>query len=493
MTETPVLRHLPSVYRRAGETGAAWRLLQEVGTRFPSLERATKQVLSSRFLEHAEHLEDLERLAAPWGIAPWPGETLAAFRNRLRALIPLYLQGQASLSGLLDLVGAAADADRIGPPTLPALPLPPESFTWGRVSGGDLYGTTTRSSDPYTTIARFRPRSGAPLFEAAVVELPPRWEGPVVIPPTGDWTLINQSYAAPGPYSPDGHRLPHRFPDPVIEIAAGPAPVALPIIAQLDLGRLLLINRFLPPGATLAVDLERLAVVDRPGPASLQGPLDPAELRLVGQASPASSQGEPEVTMLFGKADFTGESLPLRHLTWTQAQPEAVSWLPFGLSRWRLLLGVTMTGRPPALGERLALNQIRLVPAWTGDLGIPAPRELQVRWRGRRAGTFTILFRPVGSENWQATGPLLKPTWFREQVERLKPAGTLYLDPQETALLELEGAKRRDTQLALWEEIQPRADVSAQNTLVDRAGAPEERLILTDSVSFTITRPEGKV
>lgn len=456
MKETPVLRHLPNVYRRAGETGAAWRLLAEVGSRFPGMERATKQLLASRYLEHAEYLEDLERLAAPWGLAPWPGETLAAFRNRLRAMIPLYLQGQATLLGLLDLVGAAADADRIGAPILPAPPLSPNNL-----------------SDPYTTMARFQPRSGAAPFEAAVVELPPRWEGPVRIPPTGDWSLLNQSYAEPGTYGPDGHRHEHTVPAPVIKIAAGPAPVTLPILAQLDRGQLLLVNRFLPPGASLTVDLEQMRLKDEPGPRCLRGPLETDE------------------DLLLGTADFIGEPLPAKGIVWERAIA-GIPWLTFGLSRWRLLLGVTMAGRPPALTDRLPAAQIRAIPAWEGDHGLPAPREIEVRWRGRRAGTFTILFRPVGSQEWQGTGYVLQPAWFREQVERLKPAGTLYLDPADTALLETKGGGGGSTELSLWEELQPTGDFSAQLTLVDREGALTESLQLTDSVSFTITRPEGK-
>ncbi|MFZ5816343.1 MAG: hypothetical protein ACOY93_13770 [Bacillota bacterium] len=493
MSADRVFRFLPDAYRRAGSQTVIRSLTGALGDALAVLDRHGRQLLQSRFIDHLADLDDAERLAALFALVPWPEEDLGEFRHRVGQMARIYLAGAATAPRLLEVVAAATDA-RLDEIVLP------ERAPQG---GGPL-------NDRFTTSGHYARRADpAQRFEARLVELPPvRQE--VVITPASDykWEVENATYADPGDFF-----TPPTYPEPVVEITAGERPVTLPILLQRDLRRLVLVNRFIPPGATLRVDLQHHQIQDLDGPATLQGPVTmggaPAPDLLYGTGGlagdnrawrltdppPRQSAARPFHLVRWSKQIRTGPDIPEVPGPPGSADPVPIANIPWppllglGTSRWRLLVGANPQGLLPALDEALELSDLRPLPA-TVQTG---PASIRFHWIGRRLATFTVLV----PEEQLCDGPVPsgkmkhRADWLREQIHRLKLAGVLYLDPSATALMEEpEEGEGGQPELSLWEVSPATADLAAEVRTVHRKEAFAEATLLTDSVAITVTAEE---
>ncbi|MFZ5824103.1 MAG: hypothetical protein ACOY94_07235 [Bacillota bacterium] len=493
MSTDLVFRALPDAYRRAGADTVVHALTGRLADGLNVLDRHGKQVLQSRFIDHLADLDDAERLAALFALTPWPEEDLGEFRYRIKQMARIYLGGAATAPTLLQVVGAATDS-QVAEVVLPMHE--PEG-------GGPL-------NDRYTTTGILTRRAdSAQSFEAQVVELPPVRQEVEVTAATGYvWEVENSTYADPGDYF-----TPPTYPEPIVDIAAGEHPVTVPILVQRDLRRLLLINRRIPPGASLRVDLQTHTVHDVSGPATLQGPVTiggaPAPDLVYGTGGlagdvrayrltdppPRQEAARPFHVLRWNKEYRTGPEIPEVPGPPGTSDPVPffnIPWPPLlglGTSRWRLMVGVNQLGLTPTLDETVDLKQLRPVPA-TAALG---PERIRFRWVGRRLATFTVIVpeaqlcdgpAPAGKMSHRAD-------WLREQIMRLKLAGVIYIDPAATALMpEPNEAPAEEPEISLW-EVAPATDhLELSINTVDRKAAIKEESLLTDTLSVTVTPSE---
>lgn len=488
---------LPQSYRRAGVDGAAGAISAAADRAFADLERLTRQVLQSRFLDHANDLDDVSRLAALFQLGPWPEEELEPFRNRVRTMARLYLQGAATATGMLEALGAAFDL------TLAAVTIPG--------SGGN---------DAFTTSAEYRLQGpdGGRTAVASVVDLPPVSRAQDV--PLPEWSIANNLYGELPGYAPDGTFRPGAGMDPVVDIHAGGEPFALPVLVQHDLRRFILVNRLLPPGAAVRVDLTARTVTDIGAVPSWSG-----SLTLGGAAAP---------DLLFGSAGLTDDGTaghlsgvdadaiaqrPYHLLRWNrnvraeenlpevpgepgsmgQVPGDGLPWVPLvpiGQSRWSLQKGVGGSGEPPSIGIPSQAENLRVVPL---D-GTEAPLRVVFGWTGRRLGTFTIRFDPGQLWNGDPADAAEQARresraargfgWLKEQVERLKLAGIVYLDQSELApKLEAPAVPEAGTaEFVLWDRVEQTETLRVYAAFPTLAKTLAEKLVLQDAVTVEVTK-----
>lgn len=490
MTVTPeesVFRRLPAPYRKAGKETAAFALARAAGLSLDGLERLSRQVLQAHYIDHLGDLDDAERLAALFELAPWPEEDLAEFRFRVKLVARIYLEGAATSRQMLQMIGAASDSELT-----------------------EVTGPERESNDRYTTAGKFQRRvAHEATFSASVVDDPLVLQEVVVEPPSGFvWTVTNNSYDDPGGLDPDGKVIAPTYPEPIVDIVAGDHPVAVPILTQRDRRRLVLINRFIPPGATLRVDLRTLTISDIAGPATLEGPVryngeavpllfgtgglvdQPEEGRLTDPGV-GPEKARPFHLVRWNKVAWQGEAIPAVPGAPGSTNPVPLMKMPwppllgFGLSHWRLLAGVTPQNQVPALDEILTHLAVRPIPC----TGARAPAKLTFRWIGRRLGTFTLIF----SEQQLRDGPVPgqpmphRVAWLRQQVERLKLAGVIYIE-QALAKATLPAGAVEPPTLALW-DMAPAGDGASQSIQhVSRSVPFAETTVLGDAVAVSVTK-----
>ncbi len=493
MSTDLVFRHLPDAYRRAGTATIAHLLSRTTADALQVLDRHGKQVMQSRFLDHLADLDDAERLAALFALVPWPEEDLSEFRYRVRQMTRIYLAGAATAQSMLEVVGAATDS------AIAQIVLPEHAAE----EGGVL-------NDRFTTTGIMERRvDQAERFEARVIELPPIKQSHVIDAASGYlWEIDNATYADPGDFF-----TPPTYPEPVVLITAGEHPVTLPILVQRDLRRFVLINRFIPPGATLKVDLEKHEVHDVTGPATLQGPVmindEPAPNLIYGTGGiagdirayrltdppPRQDAARPFHVVRWNKQYRTGHDIPLVPGPPGTSDPVPIANIPWppllgiGLSRWRLLVGVNQHGLVPTLDETIDINQVRPVPA-TPQTG---PAKIDFTWIGRRLATFTVIVPEEHLCGGPAPAGKLKHRegWLRDQIMRLKLAGVIYIEPSATALMpEADPGASEEPEISLWEVSPATAEPEAGIQTVARKAGMQETITLADTLSVTVTVPE---
>jgi hypothetical protein len=367
MTADPrdkVFLNLPYSFRRAGRGVPLQIVTRALGTLTSQLERASRAVLKAHSILEAEDPVDLERLAALYGLAPWQQEDADAFRYRVLTTARARLQGAASASSMLAMVGAAHNADLV------KVVLP------GHADPEDDAAVPQRN-DAYMTTGFFRKRKPPnETFVAGVADMPPRYQELKVTVSGTDFELDTGSYE-----SSESVMV-----DPTFDITAGAADLVLPVLVQREQGRIALVNRTVRAGERLRVDLEA-GTTDggEPGPVSNAPPV------LYGTAS------------FLEEAKVGGASLS----QWLAQSPTAgAAWflLP-GKSHWRLMAAVGPGGGAPKPG--VSLDDLRIFALPKGA----TPAELRVGWKGRRPGTFTIVYK--GEKGWQ--------TELRGDVSSIRP------------------------------------------------------------------------
>ncbi|MEM7586320.1 MAG: hypothetical protein AAF560_23210 [Acidobacteriota bacterium] len=439
-----VIRHLPQAYLRAGSRSAAHALTRALGRAVEELDRDAKKALRAHYLEDLNDLDDARRLAALLRLEPWPDEDLEAFRERLRTMARVALQGALNTRRLLKLVevacGARLEVDAAGQP---AVVEPRDVRTFPALLPGQRLLT-----DRFTTAAVLRHRASADpdgegeVFSVAVEDLPEVEHEAVIEPAPGTgplgWSvenplhgLIEDTFTSPP--------SPPRSVDPRIRLLAGGSGLRLPVLVQHDLQRAVLINRIMRPGCVLEVDLVQRQLFEL-SPADAQS--EPGNLRFRHLPAPP---------LLFGTGAILGDSAlargpqdpPAHALRWylenelnpeaeaplvgDRAAPDNLPWpglLPLGTSQWSLLSVELGTTAPT-----LAIEGLRLRPRRIGE----GPSRIEMRWRGRRPGTFALRFEPRHLSRVGDKPRTYRRSWFFEQVDRLQLAGTVRVAPEELA------------------------------------------------------------
>lgn len=477
-SEEPVFRHLPDVYRRAGrESTPAYALLGAAGTICADLEIRTRQVLASRFLHHLNDLDDAERLSALFQLAPWPEEDLDEFRFRVQHTAAIYLRGAATARSILELVGAACEA-RVDPESV------------------------ARSEQK--TSGELVRRAGTGRFTATVEDAPPAWHERVVEPASGwAWEIENRTYAT---LDPDEAK--RTYPEPVVDIEAGDRPVVLPVLVQRPLRRLFLVNRVIPPGSAIRVDLRDMTVTHLRGAAALLGSVTLSDGRqpdllfgtggLIGDPL-ANQLSGPDVRtfhVLRWSPNFRrGEGIPVvPGVPKGAAPPDPVPianiplppLLGFGRTHWRLMAGRNLAGEIPDLDEPLPSGDLRVAPLSQSN----APARVRFRWRGGKIGTFTVRF----PEQQLADGPdpqapmAHRAQWLKEQIERIKPAGVIYLEQGAPELAAEPPGREEDWSpaLHLWDAVWPADTHTAAVKPAPRNKAMPDEVIAGDKLTLTV-------
>jgi hypothetical protein len=485
--EEAVFRHFPLMYRKAGQEGtAAFALAKSLGQAGGDLERASRQVMQSRFIDHVNDMDDLQRLAALFELATWPEEEMEEFRFRVKQLGGIYLGGAATARALLQVLGAACDSEltKVEPPPFAA----------------------PKSDARFETVGTLQRRTADSVqFKAKVVDVPRVLQEVTLTAPTFEWLVENDLYDTPGGIDEDCVEYPPTFPDPVVDLKAGDHPVVLPILVQRDLRRLVLVNRFIPPGATLRVDLVNHTLMDIQGPPTLAGPVR------FGITAPALLYGTAGLVSDTGAGDLSGPAdRPFHVIRWlpdwqrTPGMPEVpgapgtldpvpsgkIPWpelLPLGTSRWSLLVGVGPGNEVPALDAEVPHTAIRALPP-TAALG---PEQIQFRWIGRRLATFTVIFDEAQlCDGPAAAGPMPhRKEWFQEQVRRLKLAGIIYIDQSKAnPKLPAPAVGSGGTGLSLWEDSHTPAALNVAVQTVSRERTGQENLVLVDQVKVNVSK-----
>jgi hypothetical protein len=480
-----IFRHLPDVYRRAGRDGTpTYALINAVGGQFAQINAMTERVLRSRFFEQADELEDLERLAALFELAPWPEENNETFRQRVRLVVATLLRGSVTPRSLLELVAAASQAA-----------LDPMSVI--RV-------------DNRTTRGDYIRRVDGQRFVAEVVDMPPVLREVTVGPETGwFWEIENRSYRDPG-----GLNEPPTLPEPVIDIHAGAEPVVLPILVQRDLRRFVLVNRFIPPGAVLRIDMQNRSLQQIAGPLCLTGPV-------------RMNATSPPVDLLYGTGGLLGDPLlsqlsgpltrPFHLLRWSDTArtgsnlPEVpgpvgsdnpAPWfsmpmpplLGWGYSHWRLMLGANRDGLAPVLGENLIIQDQDLTtqPVTAAN----GPAKIIFRWLGGQPGTFTVRFpeRFLSNEPNPTRALPHRVRWLHEQIGRTRPAGVIWYDQNAPELTpQLPEPVGGPPVLSLWERQRAGYQVSAPIQRVSRSLTLEAATLAGDAVQGAVKKEEESI
>lgn len=456
----PVWRQLPLAYRRgrpaAGETevpaSPMHSLVGAMTRSITELQWTAEDVLRSRFLDFAPARDDLARLAAWYRLAPWPDEDLEAFRRRVQRMVLIYREGAATAERMLGALAAAMGADIATEGGRPAVFVPCVAPGAKRCADGSTHGNWPPS---YSALRKFLPDTPDPFatyavftktidgrewaIPAALLDLPKQMtQVPTSDAPEYHWEL------EPRMEIPELDDSEETYADPVVKITApDDREVTLPILVQLDLRRLILINRTIPAGQLLRVDLSEMQVADG----------DPSR--------PSTKVLDWEDDLLFAtggflNGDFPGPDLPpynlgsktpaFRTLGWVKAaklvrtkdQKQLLDGRTYkdGTLPWPHLL------RPYQIGAnrmrktvrwRLMQGQNLSTPGQTHVRPVPATFPVDVTfWTGgRRPGTFSLFYNPRWVSGPQNEAPH-RAAWLQEQIERLKLVGVTYV-PQELA------------------------------------------------------------
>lgn len=416
-----VFRHMPAPYRRAGRGGpdseqtVLGLLTDGLQNALRVLDQHAKQLIFGAYLDQAPDLEDAQALAALYELAPWPDETLPDFQFRVAQMARICLAGPASATTLLQVVGLALGAAVEGSVHLPG------------EAGNDAQTTTAllqRQGDPTR------------VYSAAVIDAPPVLARQTeTLSGRSAWTIRNNLFRKFPYAAADGTDHPAVYPDPIIDITAVGADLTVPILFQRDLGRLILINRVIPAGATLRLDLSGAspAVTSVTGPACLPGPVR------VDGGSPA---------LVYGAGEQLGRGVTggLRLVTWSEQTTASglplpapvpggpIPWsslLGVGDSHWQLLTGCTQAGAAPAAAE-LPLPSLRPLP-----LAAARTATVSFYWYGRQPGTFTVQYGDALTGEPPADVGPRRHAWLEAQLQRLKQAGLVYLPPEQLAVRRL--------------------------------------------------------
>lgn len=127
-----ILDNLPGVFRPLPRPTVLYFLADAFGRPLQEAENLLVEVMKSHWVDHADRgrrfIRDLELLAALYSLAPRPDESVEEFREHLKRYVRTYLQGTATVRGILriaaDTLNLTIDDEFLEKPATRSIPSP---------------------------------------------------------------------------------------------------------------------------------------------------------------------------------------------------------------------------------------------------------------------------------------------------------------------------------------------------------------------------------
>lgn len=106
-----ILSYLPSTFRALPKPTALYSVVDAFGNELLHAENSLAALMLAHWVDHAdkgaEQIDDLARLAALYGLAPQPEETVEEFREHLKRYVRTFLDGTVTVQGILRVTAEA--------------------------------------------------------------------------------------------------------------------------------------------------------------------------------------------------------------------------------------------------------------------------------------------------------------------------------------------------------------------------------------------------
>lgn len=106
-----ILSHLPQTFRPAPQRSALYAVTDTFGNELLLAENSLAAIMMSHWVDHADRgaelIHDLRLLAALYGLAPRPDESVEEFREHLKRYIRTFLEGTVTVQGILRVTAEA--------------------------------------------------------------------------------------------------------------------------------------------------------------------------------------------------------------------------------------------------------------------------------------------------------------------------------------------------------------------------------------------------
>ncbi len=150
-----ILGYLPGTFRALPKPTALFSFADAFGSELQSAENSLAALMAAHWVDHADRnadeIDDLARMAALYGLAPRPDESVEEFREHLKRYIRTFLEGTVTVQGILRVT-----ADALGVRILDAYE---QMDTWW-----------TREGEEHLTVRPDRRSAAGLLFGAPSLE-----------------------------------------------------------------------------------------------------------------------------------------------------------------------------------------------------------------------------------------------------------------------------------------------------------------------------------
>ena len=106
-----ILSYLPSTFRALPKPTALYSVVDAFGNELLQAENSLAALMLAHWVDHAdkgaEQIDDLARIAALYGLAPQPEETVEEFREHLKRYVRTFLDGTVTVQGILRVTAEA--------------------------------------------------------------------------------------------------------------------------------------------------------------------------------------------------------------------------------------------------------------------------------------------------------------------------------------------------------------------------------------------------
>ena len=100
-----IISYLPETFRKRPQGPALYAVVDAFGRQLQEAENSLAAVMQSHWVDYADQLapeiDDLARIAALYGLAPRPDESVEAFRVHLKRYVRTFLEGTVTVQGVL--------------------------------------------------------------------------------------------------------------------------------------------------------------------------------------------------------------------------------------------------------------------------------------------------------------------------------------------------------------------------------------------------------
>jgi hypothetical protein len=147
-----ILSYLPGTFRALPRPTASYSVVDAFGGELLNAENSLAALMAAHWVDHADRgaelIDDLDRIAALYGLAARPDETVEEFRDHLKRFIRIFLEGSTTVRGILrvtaEALGLRINDDYSAMDTW-----------WTRGGDGALFSVERRGEDASTLLFGF--------------------------------------------------------------------------------------------------------------------------------------------------------------------------------------------------------------------------------------------------------------------------------------------------------------------------------------------------